>query len=251
MTVEMRQRQRQGRLRRFVLDPAADFMTAFGRVVPQDGWLALALLFLGFLVAWWIYVPAHELLHAYGCLAVGGSVERLEIDAIYGAGLLQKIVPFVTVGSEYAGQLTGFDTHGNDLIYLVTVFAPFLLSIFIGVPLLRNLGRDAKPSLLRSFLFGVSIPVALAPFTNMIGDYYEMGSILVSRVARFFDSSFPLERWRSDDLILTANQLLFEGGGAVADWVGLLSGGLIGLLLAFVTYRLGRLVADHLYRRSG
>ena len=249
MTAESR--QTASRIRRFILEPAQDFVAAFVRVLPQNAWLALALLFLGFLVAWWIYVPAHELLHAYGCLAVGGSVERLEIDAIYGAGFLQHIFPFVTVGSEYAGQLTGFDTHGNDLIYLVTVFAPFLLSIFIGVPLLRSLGRDGQASLLRSFLFGASIPVALAPFTNVIGDYYEMGSILVSRVARLFDASFPLERWRSDDLILTGNQLLFGETGRFSDWVGVLSGTLVGIVLAFATYRMGRLVADHLYRRRG
>jgi len=243
-------RQHQGRIRRFVLEPALDFMAAFHRVVPESPWLALALLFLGFLVSWWIYVPAHELLHAYGCLTVGGSVERLEIDAIYGAAVLQQIFPFVTVGSQYAGQLTGFDTHGNDLIYLVTVFAPFLLSIFIGVPLLRRLAQLQTPGLLPSFLFGVSLPMALAPFTNVVGDYYELGSILVSRVARVFDPSLPLERWRSDDLILTANQLLFEGAGRLVDWLGVIAGSLVGLLLAFATYRLGRLVADHLYRRS-
>ena len=242
-------KQEHGALSRFILDPALDFMAAFQRVLPQNAFAALGTLFLGFLVCWWIYVPAHELLHAYGCLATGGSVERLEIDAIYGAGLLQHIFPFVTVGSEYAGQLTGFDTHGNDLIYLVTVFAPFLLSVFIGVPLLHRLAKVAQPGMLPAFLFGASLPVAMAPFTNVVGDYYEMGSILVSRVARLFDPGFPLERWRSDDLILTAQQLLFEGGGGIGDWVGVLSGTLVGLLLAFLTYRMGSLVSDHLYRR--
>ena len=241
--------QQHGALRRFFMDPASDFMAAFQRVLPQNPWLALGMLFLGFVVTWWIYVPVHELMHAYGCIAVGGSVERLEIDAIYGAGFLQQIFPFVTVGSQYAGQLTGFDTHGNDLIFLVTVFAPFLLSIFIGVPLLHRLAQVDEPGLLSSFLFGASLPVALAPFTNVIGDYYEMGSILVSRVARMFGSSLPLDRWRSDDLILTAQQLLFSGAGGFADWIGILSGSLVGLLLAFVTYWLGSLVADYLYRR--
>jgi hypothetical protein len=222
-------------------------MAAFHHVVPESPWLALALLFLGFLLCWWVYVPAHELLHAYGCIAVGGSVDRLEIDAIYGAAFLRQLFPFVTVGSRYAGQLTGFDTHGNDLIYLVTVFAPFLLSIFIGVPLMRRLARRQAPGLLPSLLFGVSLPMALAPFTNVVGDFYEMGSILVSRLARVFDASFPLERWRSDDLFLTANQLLLEGPGGFVDWIGVIAGSLVGLVLAFATYRLGRLVADRLY----
>ena len=239
----------QGRTRRFILDPVLDLMAAFERVLPENVWSALVLVFLGFMVSWWIYVPVHELLHVYGCLAVGGSVDRLELDAIYGAAVLQHIFPFVTIGSEYAGQLTGFDTHGNDLIYLVTVFAPFLLSIFIGVPLLRRLARAQSPGLLPSFLFGVSLPVALAPFTNVVGDYYELGSILVSRLTRVFDPSFPLERWRSDDLILTANQLLFSKASGLADWIGVVSGSLVGLSLAFVTYRSGRVVAERLYRR--
>ena len=42
--------------------------------------------------------------------------------------------------------------------------------------------------------------VGLAPFYNLIGDYYEMGSILVSRAAQQWQPSFAVERWRSDDL---------------------------------------------------
>jgi hypothetical protein len=112
---------------------------------------------------------------------------------------------------------------------------------------LRRLTRLACPGRLASLLFGATLPVALAPFTNVIGDYYEMGSILVSRLARLVVADLPLELWRSDDLILTANELLVEGPGRLADWIGVVSGSLVGALLAFATYRLGRLVADRIY----
>jgi hypothetical protein len=72
------------------------------------------------LLSWWVYVPIHELAHAWGCLLAGGEVTRLEIDWIYGASLLARVFPYVTVGSEYAGRLSGFDNRGSDLTYLVT-----------------------------------------------------------------------------------------------------------------------------------
>jgi hypothetical protein len=56
---------------------------------------------------------------------------------MYGASLLTNIFPFVSTGSDYAGQLTGFDTHGSDLTYLFTVFFPFILTILLGVPLIK------------------------------------------------------------------------------------------------------------------
>ena len=65
-------------------------------------------------------VPLYYFGTAYGCLLTGGDVTRLEISPEYGAALLQKLFPFVAVGSDYAGQLTGFDTHDNDVIYLAT-----------------------------------------------------------------------------------------------------------------------------------
>src|SRR5207344_3373896 len=97
----------------------------------------LAILIVAAALTWWIYVPIHELAHAFGCLAGGGAVTRLEIDPLYGAAWLQRVFPFVAVGSDYAGQLTGFDTRGNDLTYLLTDFLPFVGTIAVGVPLLH------------------------------------------------------------------------------------------------------------------
>ena len=61
-------------IKRFFVSPAEDFMTALQRVLPEPPWVALGLVFAGFAACWWLYVPVHELLHAFGCLATGGTV---------------------------------------------------------------------------------------------------------------------------------------------------------------------------------
>ena len=187
--------------------------------------------------AWWIYLPAHELLHALGCIAGGGTVTRLEIDAMYGAAFLQRIFPFVTVGSAYAGQLTGFDTHGNDFTYLLTDALPYALTVLIGVPALRA-AAHRPPGAGQAVLFGAALPVALAPFISLAGDYYEMGSIVVSRLVAAVVPGLPLERWRSDDLALLVDRLRGLDAGAL-DVVGVLVSTLLGIALAFLTYAAG------------
>jgi len=139
---------------------------------------ALFVTVLAGVAAWWIYVPIHELLHALGCWVTGGAVSRLEIAPEYGGALLAHVFPFVVSGGDYAGRLSGFDTHGSDLVYLATDAAPFLLSIVLGVPLLRASNRGRRP-----VRFGTAVVLALAPFYSLTGDYYEMGSILVTRAA--------------------------------------------------------------------
>ena len=106
---------------------------------------------------------------------------RLEIAPQYGGGMLARIFPFVVSGSAYAGQLTGFDTYGNDAIYLVTVLAPFTLTVIAGVPLIKLAARPLVRPAWRPWLLGASVPIAYAPFVSLFGDYYETGSILVSR----------------------------------------------------------------------
>jgi hypothetical protein len=188
-------------------------------------------------VSWWVYVPIHELAHALGCIAGGGTVTRLEIDPFYGAAWLQRIFPFVAVGSDYAGQLTGFDTGGSDLTYLLTDFLPFVLTILVGVPLLRMAAR-MRPGLRQAAVFGASLPLAMAPFTSLVGDYYEMGSIIVSRAVSWIVAGFDLERWRSDDLVKLAGELFSAGGGA-GDAAGLTVSTIVGVVLAFATYAAG------------
>lgn len=194
------------------------------------GWLALAL---GAALGWWLYVPLHELAHAFGCLAAGGAVSRLELAPEYGAALLARWLPFVAVGSDYAGQLTGFDTRGSDAVYLATVLAPYAFTLVPGVPLLLH--SAARPGLAASAAFGASLPWALAPLLSLTGDYYEAGSILASRAAALWTGGGIPAHWRSDDLVRLLGERLAAGPLLPADGLGIAAGLAIGTLLAAAT----------------
>jgi hypothetical protein len=217
--------------------PLDDYTTALGPLGAGFRVSRVVVLVAAAALSWWVYVPIHELAHALGCLAGGGSVTRLEIDAFYGAAWLQRVFPFVAVGSDYAGQLTGFDTGGSDLTYLLTDFLPFALTILVGVPMLRIAAR-MRPSLRQAAVFGASLPLAMAPFTSLVGDYYEMGSIVVSRAVSWIVPAFDLERWRSDDLVKLAGEL-FSADGGTGDAAGLAVSSIVGVVLAFATYAAG------------
>lgn len=222
----------------FLSAPLTDYVAALEAAFPSMRLSSAAAVLIMAVVTWWIYVPIHELLHAHGCLWTGGEVTRLEIDAAYGAAWLQKIFPFVAVGSEYAGQLTGFDTRGSDLTYLATDFLPFALTILIGVPLLRSAARERERPLRAALMLGAAMPIAFAPFISITGDYYEMGSILVSRVASWLFAGFDLKRWRSDDLFKLAEELM-SSDGTLFDAAGLAAAFAVGSALMFVTYAAG------------
>jgi hypothetical protein len=224
---------------RLVRLPLDDYLEALDRFLRALRLRYAMLLALSFAVSWWVYVPVHELAHALGCWLGGGEVTRLEIDPAYGAALLRRVFPFVAIGSDYAGQLTGFDTRGSDLTYLLTDFLPFVLTIFLGVPLLRSAAapRSGAGQALR---FGAALPLACAPFVSLPGDYYEMGSILVSRLVALCSPAFDPARWRSDDLFeLSARLFGFAGGGTAGDAAGLCLSFVAGAALAFATYGAG------------
>ncbi len=135
---------------------------------------SLLLVGAGLLAGWWVYVPLHELLHALGCWLAGGEVTRLEIAPLYGARWLARIFPFVTSGGEYAGRLSGFDTHGSDWVYALTDLAPFGLTLFPGFWWLRRAARAGRP-----IAFGAALPAAFGPVLSLTGDAYELGSLAV------------------------------------------------------------------------
>jgi hypothetical protein len=225
--------------------PLQDYTAALDAAFPKFRISSALAIIGGFAVSWWIYVPIHELLHAYGCILTGGEVTRLEISPEYGAAWLQAIFPFVAVGSDYAGQLTGFETYGNDWIYLATDFLPFVLTILVGIPLLRSATWDQGRPLRAAFKLGVAMPLAYAPFISLTGDYYEMGSILVSRAASKLVAGFDPPRWRSDDLFKLAGELS-AGDGSALDVVGLSLSFVAGIALIYLTYGAGMLCADRL-----
>ncbi len=223
------------------LRPALDAFRGLDRLL-DGGMAAFARIFLGLAVGWWIYVPIHELLHAGACVAAGGTIERLEIDGLYGGALLAKIFPFVVSGSEYAGRLSGFDTGGSDWVYLATDFGPFLLTLFPGVWLLRRAVATR-----RAFLFGLSLPLALAPFLSLTGDAYEIGSILTTRLGPWNDAATRTVL-RGDDAIKKFGELRAASLGA--PWAGFGLACALGFVWAEATFVLGALVAQKLGRRS-
>ncbi len=211
--------------------------------VRRPGLLMIGLLFVGILT-WFVYVPIHELLHAAGCIVTGGTVTELEIQSHYFGGWIHEIFPWVTTGGDYAGRLTGWDWKGSDFIYLSTDFAPFLLSVFIGVPLIKICGRRKRP-----VLFAVAVVLGLAPFYNLQGDYFEMGSVCVTRIVTEVSgaSEIVFPNLRSDDVFRTIEQFFTKPGDlgirSVRGFIGAMVISIVSLVFslffAFLTYWLG------------
>lgn len=235
------------RLRNLITEPFTDVMRGLERCLrvspleSKPAWGAFLLIFLGLAIGWWLYVPIHELLHVAGCLITGGTVEELEVGRIYGGDLLAAMFDFVTPGGEYAGRLSGFDDGGSDFVYLVTVFMPYLLTIFPGVWLLLRASEQR-----RAFVYGFALPIALAPFISLIGDAYELGSIVVSQVPPWNEPAVA-EALRGDDVMLK-----FEAWRAAppSPWLGGALAFMVGAAWAIATYALGRRVALMLGQRT-
>ncbi len=160
-------------LRELAGEPFRELLHGLDAVL-RSGWRSLLLVGAGLLAGWWLYVPAHELLHALGCWAAGGEISRLEIDPIYGARWIAVVFPFVIPGGGYAGRLAGFDTRGSDWIYFATDLAPFALALWPGFWWLRRAARAGH-----AVAYGAALPAAFAPLLSLTGDAYEMGSLVV------------------------------------------------------------------------
>jgi hypothetical protein len=221
--------------------PLTDTARGLDRCLER-GPRGLALVALGLALGWWVYVPCHELLHVAGCVLTGGGVTRLEISARYGGRVLQGLFPFVAVGEAYAGRLTGFDTRGRDIIYLATDLAPFVLTLFPGVWAFRAAGDARRP-----LVFGLTLPVALAPFVSIPGDAYEIGSILVTRLPPWSADGMSAIL-RGDDVAQLCAHLRTAGG--VRAWSGFALAFTLGVAWAVATYLAGAAIASCFGRGS-
>jgi len=131
----------------------------------------------------------------------------------------------------------------------LTDFLPFVMTILIGVPLLRAAAQSERTPAAQAALFGIALPLVLAPFNSLTGDYYEMGSIIVSRLALIAQPDLDLARWRADDLFkLTGARFGEDGGGTAADALAMSAAFLLGCGLAWLTYAAGALWSDLLQR---
>jgi hypothetical protein len=218
---------------RLFLQPFRDLLNGLERCL-EPGARGLIATFAALLATWWIYVPIHELLHAFGCELGGGRVWRLEIDPLYGGALLERWFSFVEAGGEYAGRLAGFDTGGSTAVHLLTTGLPFVLTIFPGVWLMRWGARRAL-----GLAFGAGLVPATAPILSLTGDAYEIGSLLATRVPPW--SSEPARTALiGDDVFVVAPAL---SGGDALLWTGFAVAALLGVIWAFLTYGAGALVA--------
>lgn len=257
-------------MRSLIRQPFDDLLACLEPIVTvRRPVLVVVPLFVAMIVSWIIYVPIHELFHAYACMWTGGEVTQLEIAPRYGGAIYARYFDFVVSGGEYAGRLSGFETHGSDWIYLATDFGPYLLTVFIGVPLIKIAGRGRRP-----ILFALGIIMGLAPFYSLPGDYFEMGSIVTTRAAAVFASESgeqppddiltdgPLANvneinppflpgLRSDDVFSLLATLVSEPSKLGLTSPGLLAIGVlmilismaVSLLFALATYWLGHQVS--------
>lgn len=224
---------------------ADDFRALLDFLGRLPGPASMGWLLAGLLAGWWLYVPVHELLHVAGCVVAGGSVTRLEIDPLYGAHLLARVFDFIHPASDYAGQLTGFDTGGSDFTYLSCVLMPYAITVFPGYWLWRYcMASGSIPRPGRILAVGALLPVAVAPLMSVPGDYYEAGSILISRMLAPV-LGVDMERWRHDDVF----RLIGErrgSGEALVDTLGIGASLALALILALATIWLASVLASRL-----
>jgi len=150
----------------------------------------------------------------------------------------------VVSGSEYAGRLTGFDTHGSDWIYQATVLMPYLITVFPGMWWWRRLlDPSLAPHPARVFAVGALLPLVAAPLISLTGDYYESASIIVSRLFSGL-AGRSLGAWRSDDVFRLVSE--WPGALAASDIAAIGGAMLLSLLLALATLWLGAWLAERL-----
>ncbi len=90
--------------------------------------------------------------------------------------------------------------------------------------------------------FGFALPSAYAPVLSVFGDYYEMGSILVTRLAAIVSGGPLRTDVRGDDLAKVLEPLTARGL-TVIDASLVVASALVGVALILLTLRLGAYVS--------
>lgn len=207
-----------------------------------------ALRLLGLLLAaavlWMVYVPLHELAHAGGCLSCGGEVQRMTLAPVYGGSIAARHFDWIDDETPYAGQLVDFTTGGSDLCYLWLVLAPYLATP-LARPLFRRAGRRAAP-----VAFAAAAILASAPLMSIPGDFYEAGSIVVTRAASSISPG--ASALRSDDLPALVASLAAPASGATpVDWALVALAALLGAAAALALTVLAIPAPDGFGKRAG
>ena len=166
---------------------------ALSHLLNDGSNIKLLVLLLVFFISFWVYVPIHELMHAFATILVGGEVRELAIDATYGGVFFAKIFPFVVSESDYAGQLTDFTTPNKFAYFIVDMF-PYLLSL-PGVLLIR-LAAKYK----RLWLFSLGFLLMLVPMTQIFGDFYEAASLGIGELMSLVNPNLDPDLIVSDDM---------------------------------------------------
>ncbi len=99
----------------------------------------------------------------------------------------------------------------------------------------------------RAFLFGLALPLALAPFISLTGDAYEIGSILTTSSGPWSDAASSA-LLRGDDVFKKFAEL--RAAGSNAPWGGFGLAIALGFAWAEGTFALGALIARKLGRNS-
>ena len=219
------------------------FFRTFEDILNETGYKGLFKIFLGLILFWHLYVPVHEMLHVAGCLLSGGEVETLTLKAQYGGLILQKVFPFVTAESEYAGRLTGFKTP-NAWAYALVDFFPYTLSLF-GITLIACCRRKKM-----AFFLGLGIILAFVSFISIPGDYYEAVSLFTTQVAKAINPSLQADVLVSDDVFRSIKRL-WEAGNL--NWIVgtlILLGFMVAVYLACLTLALQVWISSLLSKES-
>jgi len=208
----------------FLFNPFRKFFQLYQQVLSSSNAAkTLLLLFSGLAIGWWLYVPVHELFHAAGCILGGGDVHRLEIKPLYGGTILSQLFSFVVSGGDYAGRLTGFDTHGSDWTYGLLIFFPFILSFF-GFIFLELATRKKS-----AFVFAFFLPVTFAPLISLTGDFFELGSLLIFQI---WPGSGGMNRALISDDIFRLMEELSSGALSISFMPASLSFIIVSFLMA-------------------